>query len=401
MATKQYLEKDVYSAALERIAYVFDEFEKVYVSFSGGKDSSVLLQLVLKVAKEKDKLPVTVLHIDFEAWYSATVKHLTEMMIQPEVNAYWVCLPMNLRNSVSVFDSQWQCWDPTKKEKWVREMPNYPCVISDEKYFPFWRYGMEFEEFIIHFGKWFSEGKKTACLVAIRSNESLNRFRTIKNMRKETYHGLGFSTKIHENVYNFYPIYDWTTEDIWTAVGKYGLKYNKVYDLMYMQGKTIHECRLCQPYGDDQRKGLELFRVCEPETWAKVVDRVSGANYGNLYANTLLMGTRKKVLPEGHTWETYTAFLLETLPRYEKEWYLMKLKVFFEWWAKHGYPDWVIPDEGERKAEANRDIPSWRRIAEVILKNDKLCKHLSFAGTKGQFMKYKELRERYEQEGNT
>ena len=320
MATKQYLEKDVYSAASERIAYVFDEFEKVYVSFSGGKDSSVLLQLVLKVAKEKDKLPVTVLHIDFEAWYSATVKHLTEMMIQPEVNAYWVCLPMNLRNSVSVFDSQWQCWDPTKKEKWVREMPNYPCVISDEKYFPFWRYGMEFEEFIIHFGKWFSEGKKTACLVAIRSNESLNRFRTIKNMRKETYHGLGFSTKIHENVYNFYPIYDWTTEDIWTAVGKYGLKYNKVYDLMYMQGKTIHECRLCQPYGDDQRKGLELFRVCEPETWAKVVDRVSGANYGNLYANTLLMGTRKKVLPEGHTWETYTAFLLETLPRYEKEW---------------------------------------------------------------------------------
>ena len=152
----------------------------MYVSFSGGKDSSVLLQLVLKVAKEKDKLPVTVLHIDFEAWYSATVKHLTEMMIQPEVNAYWVCLPMNLRNSVSVFDSQWQCWDPTKKEKWVREMPNYPCVISDEKYFPFWRYGMEFEEFIIHFGKWFSEGKKTACLVAIRSNESLNRFRTIK-----------------------------------------------------------------------------------------------------------------------------------------------------------------------------------------------------------------------------
>ena len=142
MATKQYLEKDVYSAALERIAYVFDEFEKVYVSFSGGKDSSVLLQLVLKVAKEKDKLPVTVLHIDFEAWYSATVKHLTEMMIQPEVNAYWVCLPMNLRNSVSVFDSQWQCWDPTKKRNGLEKCQD-PCVISDEKYFPFWRYGME------------------------------------------------------------------------------------------------------------------------------------------------------------------------------------------------------------------------------------------------------------------
>lgn len=401
MSTKQYLDKDVYSATLERLDLIFSEFEKVYVSFSGGKDSSVLLQLILKVAREKGKLPVNVLHIDFEAWYSATVKHLTEMLIQPDVNAYWVCLPMNLRNSVSVFDSQWQCWDPAKKDKWVRPMPDYPCVIKDEKFFPFWRYGMEFEEFIIHFGKWFSEGKKTACLVAIRSNESLNRFRTIKNMKKETYKNLGYSTRIHENVWNFYPIYDWITEDVWTAVGKFGLKYNKIYDLMYMQGKTIHECRLCQPYGDDQRKGLELFRVCEPETWGKVVERVSGANYGNLYANTLLMGSRKKILPEGHTWKSYVQFLLETLPPYEKEWYLIKLKKFLEWWAKHGYPEEKIPDEGPRKIEALRQVPSWRRIAEVILKNDKLCKHLSFAGTKGQFMKYKELKEKYGREGDT
>lgn len=396
--SKNYLDTDVYSAALDRIRYVFEEFEKVYVSFSGGKDSSVLLQMVLKIAHEKGCLPVNVLHIDFEAWYKSTVTHVTELLIRPDVNAYWVCLPMNLRNSVSVFDSQWQCWDPTKKDKWIRPLPDYPCVIKDSSFFPFWHYGMEFEEFIIHFGKWFSQGKKTACLVAIRSDESLNRYRTIRNTKKITYKGCGYSTRIHEHMYNFYPLYDWRTEDIWTAVGKYGYKYNKIYDLMYMQGKSIHECRLCQPYGDDQRKGLELFRVCEPETWAKVVDRVSGANFGNLYANTLLLGNRKQVLPDGHTWETYTAFLLETLPPYEKEWYLMKLKVFFEWWAKHGYPDWVIPDCVDKKLEANRSVPSWRRIAEVILKNDKLCKHLSFSGTKGQFMKYKELREKYEQE---
>jgi len=398
MSTKAYLEKDVFNATCQRLEYILSEFPKVYMSFSGGKDSSVLLQLLIQIAEKMNKLPVNVMYIDFEAQYKATIHHVEEMLLDKRVNAYWICLPMNLRNSVSVYASQWQCWNPNEKEKWVREMPDYQCVIKSEKFFPFWRYGMEFEEFIIHFAKWFSNGEKTACLVAIRANESLNRFRTIKNMKKERYYNLGYSTKIDEGIYNFYPIYDWCTEDIWTAVGKFGFKYNKVYDLMYMQGKTIHQCRLCQPYGDDQRKGLELFRVCEPQTWGKVVDRVSGANYGNLYANTLLLATRKMILPEGHSWKSYTKFLLQTLPDYEREWYLTKFKVFFDWWAKHGYPEDLVPDFADCKFEEARKVPSWRRLAQVILKNDKICKHLSFGGTKGQFAKYNELREKYEQE---
>jgi len=211
-------------------------------------------------------------------------------------------------------------------------------------------------------------------------------------MKKERYANLGYSTKIMDNVYNFYPIYDWRTADIWTAVGKFGYKYNKIYDLMYLQGKSIHEARLCQPYGDDQRKGLELFRICEPETWFKVVERVAGANFGNLHARSILMGSHKIVKPEGHTWKSYAEFLLNTLPRYEAKWYEKKFKVFFKWWAEHGYPIDKIPDEGDPKLEARRKIPSWRRIAKCILKNDKLCKSLSFTGTKNQYTKYMELK---------
>ena len=44
---KTYLDKNVYEAALERIAYCFQEFDNVLVAFSGGKDSGVLLNLVL------------------------------------------------------------------------------------------------------------------------------------------------------------------------------------------------------------------------------------------------------------------------------------------------------------------------------------------------------------------
>ena len=36
---KNYLDKNVYELAQERLNFIFDEFEHIYVSFSGGKDS--------------------------------------------------------------------------------------------------------------------------------------------------------------------------------------------------------------------------------------------------------------------------------------------------------------------------------------------------------------------------
>ena len=395
MNAKKYLNKNVYKAAIERLELIFSEFEKVYFSFSGGKDSSMLVHLAIDVAKKMKKLPVVLLFIDLEAQYRMTIEHVREMFEREETAGYWICLPFNLRNAVSVFQPHWICWDKNERDKWVRDTPQNEYVVNNEEFFPFFYKGMEFEEFVIKFGKWFSAGEKTACCVAIRSDESLNRFRTIKSLKKITYKSLGYSTRLFDNLYNFYPIYDWKTEDIWTAVGKFGWSYNKIYDFMYMQGRSIHEARICQPYGDDQRKGLDLFRYCEPETWFKVVNRVAGANFGNIYARSFLLGTRKAILPEGFTWKTYTEFLLQTLPRYEAEWYKRKFEVFFKWWEKHGYPRDEIPDEADSHLEARKKIPSWRRLAKCILKNDRLCKSLSFAQTKYQYEKYKKLKEEY------
>ena len=33
------------------------------------------------------------------------------------------------------------------------------------------------------------------------------------------------------SIYNAYPIYDWKTQDIWIANGKFGWTYNHLYDL--------------------------------------------------------------------------------------------------------------------------------------------------------------------------
>lgn len=392
--------KNVYEAAVERYKYIFTHFERVCISFSNGKDSGVLLNLAIDVAKKLNKLPVNVLYIDMEAQYQHAIDYTYRMFNREEVTGWWVCLPIHLRNAVSQFQAHWLCWDPECEDAWVRELPEHPAVVSDESYFPFFRRGMEFEEFTPAFAEWFSQGKSSCSVVGIRSDESLNRFRTIKSETKITYNGKQWTTKLFRDnekseIYNAYPLYDWRVEDIWTANGRFGWDYNKIYDLMYMAGVPLHKQRLCQPYGDDQRQGLYLFKALEPETWAKIVNRVEGANFGNRYTETdrTTLGNYKVNLPPGHTYESYANFLLETMPPYQAEHYRAKINTFLKWWEKEGIL--TIPDTADPKLEALRKTPSWRRICKVLLKNDYWCKGLSFTQTKRDMEKQVEIITKY------
>ena len=393
-------DKNVYEAAVERFEYIYTNFERVCISFSNGKDSGIILNIAIEVAKRLGKLPVHAMYIDMEAQYAHAIDYTKTIFDRPEVRGYWICLPIHLRNAVSQFQPHWLCWDPDKLDAWVRNIPEHKTVISDGKYFPFFTRGMEFEEFTPAFARWFSQGKRTCSVVGIRSDESLNRYRTIASESKITHNGQQWTTKLFREeeeteIYNAYPIYDWTTQDVWTAYGKFGWSYNKIYDLMHMAGVSIHKQRLCQPYGDDQRQGLYLFKALEPETWAKVVHRVEGANFGNRYTETdrTTLGNYKVILPPGHTYESYAKFLLTTMPPYLAEHYQEKIDKFLAWWEKEGMTE--IPDKADPKEEARRKAPSWRRICKVLLKNDYWCKGLSFSQTKREMEKQAEIITKY------
>lgn len=384
---KKYRDIDVFTAAVQRIEAIFENFERVYVSFSGGKDSGCLVHLALEVARRKKRLPLDVLHIDLEAWYRHTADFVARIMTRPEIRPHWICLPLHLRNAVSQTQPHWLCWDPEARAEWIRELPRHPGVISDEKHFSWFRRGMEFEEFVPLFGQHFSQENPCACLVGIRSDESLNRFRTIKSWTKRRWNRHGWTTVSGAGLVNAYPIYDWRTEDIWTAHGRMQWDYNHIYDLMHMAGLSLAQMRLCQPFGDDQRKSLWLFKILEPETWARLVSRVQGANFGNRHAATSgnVMGNYHISLPEGHTWQSYCEFLLSSMPDSTADHYRNKIHSFVRWWREHGVA--VIPDEAEPRLEAARKAPSWRRICKVLLKNDYWCKGLSFSQTKREMEK--------------
>lgn len=384
---------DVFTASRQRIAWVFDAFQRIYVSFSGGKDSSVMLHLVMEEAIKRGR-KVGVLFVDLEAQYKMTIDHVQEMydLYANHIEPYWVCLPISLRNAVSVYEPKWTCWGDNAD--WVRQPPK--MAITDRKFFPFYKYDMEFEQFVPEFGKWFSRGEMCACFVGIRSDESLNRYRTIKSKGKQMLEGKQWTTWIGEGLYNIYPVYDWKTADDWVYSGKFGKPYNRLYDYMYKAGLSIHQMRICQPYGDDQRKGLWLFHIIEPETWAKIVARVNGANGGALYAKESgnILGNIKVTKPPGHTWESFAKLLLESMPEKTRVRFEDKIAVFLRWWQLKGFPD-GIPDEADKKLEAARKAPSWRRICKALLRNDYWCKGLSFSQTKPEGLeRYREIMKR-------
>lgn len=375
---KRSLGINVLEAAIERISYTFDNFPRVYVSFSGGKDSTVMLHLVMDEAIKRGR-KVGVLFVDLEGQYKLTIDHIQAMydLYADYIEPYWVALPIHLRNAVSMYQHHWICWQPEAQEAWIRTPPE--MAITSRDYFPFYRYGMEFEDFVPEFGRWYSNKKPCACFVGIRTGESLNRWRTIASEKKQTMEGHKWTTWCGTSLYNVYPIYDWIETDIWAYHGKTGKPYNHLYDRMYQAGLTLHQMRICQPYGDDQRKGLWLFHLIEPETWARVVARVNGANSGALYAQETgnILGINRISKPDGHTWQSFAELLLESLPPKTKEHFTNKIAVFLHWWQERGYQG-GIPDEADYRDEADKKVPSWRRICKMLLRNDYWAKGLSF-----------------------
>ena len=116
---REYLEKNVLEAFQERMKLIFEEFDNIYISFSGGKDSGLLLNMALDYRRKyyPEKV-IGVFHQDFEAQYTVTTEYVerTFERIQKEAELYWVCLPMATRTAVGNYEMYWYPWDDKKQE---------------------------------------------------------------------------------------------------------------------------------------------------------------------------------------------------------------------------------------------------------------------------------------------
>ncbi len=429
-----YKDIDVYEAAMKRIDFVFQNFERVYVSFSGGKDSGILLNLVIKYMREnkiKRKLGVQIM--DNEANYQMSIDFMKRIIDAnlDILDVYWCCLPITLPCTVSQFHIDWQCWGERDKERWIRPRPEYDYVVNwdnrIEKFgLDYFEEDMSYEEFWDGFGEWYSQGKLSANLIGIRTDESLNRFRAILNSRKETFKGEMWTKKNTKHSYNCYPIYDWKSSDIWHANEVFEFDYNKLYDIFYKAGVSVGKMRVASPFMSEGKSSLSLYRVIDPHCWARLCARVQGANFVATYGKQL--NYKSFTLPEGHTWKSFVKFLLATLPKEIAENFKMRFIQSFRTWGRmgRGLPDEIIedlvdngvkfktngftshgnqtlrrvvikrvPDHLDMLKCHNSDVTSWKRFAITILKNDHTCKYMGLAPTKEQAARQREIVEKY------
>jgi predicted phosphoadenosine phosphosulfate sulfurtransferase len=430
-SSRKYGTQTVYDASIERLEFVFANFDRVYLSFSGGKDSGVMLNLVLDFMKArgiKQKLGIQIL--DNEANYELSLDFMRRIIEanREYLDVYWCCMPITLPCTVSSYEIDWKCWGVKDEHRWVRPMPtqDYIVNINNHPFGDLFHENMNYDEFWDMFAEWYSQGKTCANLIGIRTAESLNRFRAIMNDDKETMKGMMWTKKNTAHTYNVYPIYDWRTEDIWTANAKFAWDYNKLYDVFYMAGVPVHKMRVASPFMSESKSSLNMYKVIDGHTWARLCARVAGANFAATYGKQLNYHSFK--LPAGHTWKSFTKFLLDTMPGESGANFKRRFIQSILFWGRvgRGLRDDMIadlrrlgirfnlngvtphgknllkrvrikvpPDHLDDLRAHNSEVTSWKRFSVTMLKNDHTCKYLGLAPTKSQMDRQKEIQTKY------
>lgn len=423
---------NVYEAANERIDFIFKNFKRIYLSFSGGKDSGVMLNLVLDYMRRNgitEKVGVMVM--DNEANYNYSLEFM-HRIIKDNIellDVYWCCLPITLPCTVSAYESTYITWGEDDKDRWVRPMPKEPYIVNLSNYqqrgMHFFKPNMHDKDFYDQFSEFYGGGELCANLIGIRTHESLNRWRAIMNKDKEMIGGHMWTRGNLGNSFNCYPIYDWKTEDIWTGNAKFDWDYNKLYDIFYKAGLTVHQMRVASPFMSESKSSLNLYRVIDPTVWIRLCARVQGANFLATYGKQLNYHSFK--LPNNHTWKSFVKFLLDTLPKEVAENFKTRFAQSIKYWwrvgrgldgkvikelerhnipfklgevTRHGrqnkYCVRMLPqDHLDMLSCHNSEVTSWKRYAITILKNDHTCKYLGLAPTKDQLERQKQIQQKY------
>jgi predicted phosphoadenosine phosphosulfate sulfurtransferase len=426
---------NVLEAAARRLQTIFEDFDNVLVAFSCGKDSGVLLNLAYRYAERTGQLgKLAFYYEDYEAGYRFTHEYAERTFETLNVaRKYWLCLPISAACSVSMYEPRWIPWDDEKRAIWVRPMPSGDYVVNAANCPYDFVKGTKGFDARIQFAEWFAgQYGSTAVLIGLRAQESLTRRAIFTSQHRKFMHkGLCYSKTLSPTMCNFYPIYDWKTEDIWAANGQLGFDYNRIYDLYYQAGLTIDQMRVASPFHQSGQHDLKLYRVIDPQGWGKMVGRVNGCNFGGLYGGTSAMAWKKVTKPAHFTWKQYAEFLISTLPAATKKKLLFHLDRLARSWEEVGYgrnPDVIraMREEGielenthvictkctkpniyeivkiksgfpdETRVHANfRICPSWKSVCATIMKNDWTCTYMGMSRTKDQNLMKRNAIKRY------
>jgi len=309
--------KNVLDAARERISFLFDAFETIIVSVSGGKDSTVLAHLTLSEAHARGR-KVGLFFLDEEVVYESTIRQIEYLMdLFPDcISRYWLQIEFALTNATSATETQLICWEAGKHKIWMRS--KNACSIQHrmwsekEQTVRDKNKGFGFYDVIENFERCFTGA---AFLVGLRAaGESPNRWRAmVKNPVDVNGTPVFWATKKGKNA-AFYPLYDWNFSDVWKYIGGKGLQYSKIYDYQFKKGFSLNEMRVSSLIHERSFKSLCELPEFEPKTYNRLCKRLKGIQFAQETGKSAKMFKARKLPKNFKSWVTYRDFLLRTHP---------------------------------------------------------------------------------------
>jgi len=407
---------NVYEAAIKRIEEAITGHDDFYVSFSGGKDSGVLLNLVIEVATRINRLPVKAVFSDLEIIFAETSRYTQSQMGRAEIEPYWLCLTEIENNASSVYQRYFKYWGKDE-QPWARDMPDMPYVINEDN-IPSWLQphylNRNVDEWTItRFGEALCDktgAESVANFIGMRDDESYGRLmnvRCMKNRDKKNPHTYRYVGK-DPRTWICLPIHDWKVADVWHYYASKKIDYNRVYDAMWKMGIPPHEQRTCYAFGEEQSKTLNQWCVIEPDTWNRMVTRVQGANFGKIYNHTRLNSCKVKK-PANLTWQEYTKVLMASLPEASRAIFEEKFKIVF-WYHWHHYEQKENIPKSVYIQDCRKDVKemmaktglkqkyfiTWETLASAIIKRDFVFKKYGFGYSNKMQRKIEELQQKWQ-----
>ncbi len=316
--TAVYGTESVLEATQKRIEYLFDNYDNIQLSFSGGKDSTVLFHLLNAEAKKRDR-KFYVFFLDQEAEYQGTIDMMEWAMRQPNVIPRWYQVPTFMTNSCS--QQQVFLWAWGEGEEWVR--PKSDVSIHEIKE----RYPKRFYKFAYWMNHKIDEMPgRSVSVIGLRAEESPSRRFVMFGEDNELF------WLRRKNQHKAYPIIDWSFTDDWKYLVENNLKYNSVYDKMYKLGIPLRSMRVSNLIHEKAYRCLGELQELEPETYNRLEKRLQGVHCASIYAHENMVYSIKKLPSQFKTWKEYKDFLLENIHP--------DLKRIFEYqWSRFGDTD--------------------------------------------------------------
>jgi predicted phosphoadenosine phosphosulfate sulfurtransferase len=294
---KKLIGLNVFDAALERLKEIYNQGHRVVVSFSGGKDSGICIEMCLLAAEATGRLPVDVIMRDEEIMLPGTFEYCERIYKRPGVRMDWLKGKQPIINIFNRASPYYWAFDPLLKHtEWMRQPP--PFTKEFKTY--------ELSTMVVPERYPVEKGQDLIAVLGLRASESPGRNMGIMAAKSALTKANSFGVK------HLWAIYDWRDGDVWKAIKDNKWDYNDAYNVMHRMGIPRRSLRIAPPCLNEAGiPALQVAAKAWPQWFDKLCIRLPGTRAAAYYGKRAVLPYRKL----GETWEqTYQRENIDEAP---------------------------------------------------------------------------------------